>query len=228
MAFALVQNKANLRTQVNPGATFTSTPTQGNLLVAVLGTADGTTGNVTNPSGWTTRADKFSTASPIGGVRIVEKIAGAAEPTSVTFTDASSVNWSLEIMEFSGNLPSGTEFDAASAGGSAASAATSIQPASLTPAGTNELFVVGAFQDAANGGSAAINSSFTILDAVTFTSAVIGYKIKTDALAENPSCSWTTAAGALAIQATFKASLFSARSNRMSGMSQAVHRAALR
>jgi hypothetical protein len=82
-------------------ATYGSTPTQGNLLIAC--------GRGTNPfsnatlSGWTLAVQSFSTSggSPIA---IWYKIAGAAEPTAVTLLWTSSANINLSIGEYSGML----------------------------------------------------------------------------------------------------------------------------
>lgn len=201
MAYALVQNKGVETTGTNPTATFSATPTTGNLLVAVLCTADGTSANVTNPAGWSQRANKFSTASPVGGVRIIERIAPASPSATVTFTDATSSLYSIELYEFSGNPPS-SEFDTVAAGAVNAGT-TSLQPANITPTTAADLFVVGCYQAGTNGGSEAIDSSFTMIDSGVFASAVMGYKIKTDGAAENPTSSWATSRGAIATQVAF-------------------------
>jgi len=86
----------------NPTATFGGgtplTPTQGNVLIAViLRTADNTT---TTLSGWT----QLSNAGA-GGVRqaaVWWKRAGASEPTVVTATNATAAAWNMTIIEYGG------------------------------------------------------------------------------------------------------------------------------
>ena len=77
-------------------ATFGATPTQGDLLVAVLG-ADGTT-SINAPSGWSTAVAASGTVSQA----IFYKIAGTGEPTGVTVTTAVSLGLGLHIYEYSG------------------------------------------------------------------------------------------------------------------------------
>lgn len=82
----------------NPTATFGSTPASGSALVAVLcRTADNIASTLT---GWTQL-----TASGAGGVRRLEiwwKRAGASEPTTVTFTNATAAGWQVALYEFGG------------------------------------------------------------------------------------------------------------------------------
>ena len=83
---------------VNPAATFGSTPANGSALIAVIcRTADNISSTL---SGWTQL-----TASGAGGVRRLEiwwKRAGASEPTTVTFTNATAAGWEIALYEFGG------------------------------------------------------------------------------------------------------------------------------
>lgn len=207
MAFVRVNSANAMGSTANPSTAIT-TPTAGNLLVAVLATTEGTSANVTNPSGWTQRANSFHVAPGVnGGVRIISRIADGTE-TAVTFTAPSTTEWNLAVREFSGNNPSGSEFDAASAGAQTSSTVTSFQPGSLTPTTSGELFVVACLQASGQNDTVfthtSINSGFTLMNAGLFDRMVPGYKMKTDATAENPTCAWQPARTAIAIQCAFR------------------------
>lgn len=214
MAIALVQNKAASGTTGQPGATLTSGATAGNLLVVVVWARDGNTANMTPPTGFTDRAHVATTGSGgvwPGQVMICSKKATGGETLTKCATFPGT-NWEYEIYEFSGITQQGGEYDANNFTTSGAVAVTSEQPGSVTPAVTGEVFVVGQGLGGNgsapnNGGTEAINSSFNITDAASFQSMITGYKIKTDALAENPTASWTTAGYSVIAQAAFKAVL---------------------
>jgi len=200
MAIALVQNKGGEATQANMAVTLTSGPTQNNLLVAVFRTNLALSA-VTIPSGWTTRSSQDGSGQC---AIICDKVAGAGESSTVTFTHTSA-SAALEVYEFSGTATS-SEFDAQNSHTTGGATTTSEQAGTVTPAATGEVFVCGASTSGANGGSEAIGSSFTITDAATFARLVTGYKIKTDANAENPAMSWLTLRTACSVLAAFKPS----------------------
>jgi hypothetical protein len=229
MALALAQNKPTSTTGTNPTGTFTSTPAQGSLLIVTLVVADTLANVIGTPTGYTIRSS--STYGTVPWIfRLYSKIAGAGESTTVSWTDSNSVAYEIECMEFSGALGgAGDGFDAGVTGATG-SGVTSRTPGSLTPAVGGELLVALTAIDAANGGSEAIDSSFNIVDAATFSRCVVGYKIKSavDTAAENPSMSWTTAANARAVMAAFQPALPFTPMTRKQRQSLAVHRAATR
>lgn len=95
-----------------------------------------------------------------------------------------------------------TTLDAEAAGNALGNVFTSIQPGSITPAQSGEVFVTAIRWDTGAATTWAIDSGFTILFQVASAGGpgfAIAYKIKTDALAENPS--WTPT-GSLAAAAT--------------------------
>ena len=87
-------------------ATYLSTPTVNDLLIAVLYSSDGGTGGppTTVPSGW---LSVFTTGRSSGDGYIYYKIAGASEPTAVTFADTGSSNMQLGVYEYTGNATTG-------------------------------------------------------------------------------------------------------------------------
>jgi hypothetical protein len=92
------QSATSSGSTINPAATFGSTPANGSALIAVIcRTADNIASTLT---GWTQL-----TASGAGGVRRLEmwwKRAGASEPTTVTFGNATAAGWQVALYEFGG------------------------------------------------------------------------------------------------------------------------------
>lgn len=203
MSWSLVQNKAASSTSTNGSVTPTSTPVNGNMMI-IAATFNLALSAVTDPTGWTRRASKDRAGSAPCCV-ILEKIA-SSESGAYQFTHANQI-WSIEFYEWSGQAATGSEFDAASAGNSNASAA-SLTSGSLTPAVDQELFITVCGQVAGNGSGSGetIDSGFTVIDTFLFNTEITGYKIKGvgDTAAENPTSTWTTLRACSSIQAAFK------------------------
>ena len=93
-----VQSKVATGSTANPAATFTSTPTQGNAMIAVLcRTADNA---ASTNAGWT-----LLTSSGVAASRRIEiwwRRAGASEPTTQTWTNATAAAWELTLIECGG------------------------------------------------------------------------------------------------------------------------------
>ena len=113
-------------------ATFPASPTQDNLLVAIVGVRDSVT--INTPSGWSTAISEAG--SP--GQAIFYKIAGASEPTEVNFTDivSSSTRLGLHIYEYSG-------VNALDQVSSDTGTGTSISSGSVTTTSANEVVTAG-------------------------------------------------------------------------------------
>ena len=78
-------------------ATFTATPTAGNMLIAIAGTR--INGTMTAPAGWSTAINE--TATPAPQAAIFYKLAGASEPTTVTVTtDATGNGNGIHLFEY--------------------------------------------------------------------------------------------------------------------------------
>jgi hypothetical protein len=92
------QSATSSGSTINPAATFGSTPASGSALIAVIcRTADNIASTL---AGWTQL-----TASGAGGVRRLEiwwRRAGALEPTTVTFGNATAAGWQVALYEFGG------------------------------------------------------------------------------------------------------------------------------
>ena len=95
----LVQQVNNSASTTNPNATFASTPTNGNAMIAlVVRGADNVAS--TGPSGWTSL-----TATGAAGARRLEiwwKRAGASEAKLHTWTNATAALWEVTLIEFGG------------------------------------------------------------------------------------------------------------------------------
>lgn len=99
MAATLVQSKTVAASSATSTATFDSSPTDGNLLIAIVAYV-GNSGFATTPTGWAQAA--FSGGSAHGFVTIWYKVAGAGESSTVTFTVSTLAVGSIAIFEYSG------------------------------------------------------------------------------------------------------------------------------
>lgn len=199
MTYAPVQSNTATGTTANAAPTLLAGATAGNLITIQFRFNLAISG-VTIPALFGSDALKdFAGAAPMCG--IISKVATGGE-TTFTFTNIAGGTWHMEVNEWSGNATS-SPLDAASAGANG-TAVTSLAPGSLTPGATGELMLAVATQSASNGGETATGSGWTDQDQATFNLANFARKIKTDALAENPTLGWTTARNAVAIQAAYK------------------------
>ncbi len=173
---ALVQSN----TAVNGGnsssitATYTSTPTAGNLLIAIVGNKDVLTLGAL-PAGWT-KGVADENRSP--GLVILYKIAGVAEPSDVTINYSGSTRLGLQIFEYSG-IPGATLRQFVETSGSGTSLATG----TVTSTTADELIITGFTIDVGttftgwsnsftertdvnNGGAPAFAASYALADRV--------------------------------------------------------------
>lgn len=200
---ALVQNKAATGTSTSPQATLDSTPTNGNLLIATIG-CGATVANLDANTGWTMAVEvEHPTISM--STAIAYKVAGAGESaTQVPFQQVNSVNWSVEIEEWSGMAAS--PLDKTNSNPQSGTG-TSVQPGSTgTLTQASEVVVTVSATNGSNGAGEAIDSGFTVLDAATFTQAISGYLAVSATTALNPTHSWNTSRPRIAAIATFKVS----------------------
>lgn len=121
-------------------ATYPSTPTQGNLLIAIVGDSDGLN-NATALSGWT-QVVPIGNASSASEVNIFFKIAGASEPTSVSPTFGASITATIAIYEYSGPASSSVLDKSTSAGGAGSPQSTGTTAATTV---ASDLVIVAGF-----------------------------------------------------------------------------------
>lgn len=203
MAIALVQRVTPTTTGSGASitATFASTPTSGNLMVAIICSNDGT---ATNPSGWTTAINNYN-ATEDDFIRIAYKVAGASESTAVTFTGLTN-NHVLDIMEFSGT--DATPLD--DTGNTARTTSVQTLAVGTTESCTttvNDTVAIAGLILRGTAASPSINDSYIGLqNALNSVSLLSAYKILTASGLTNPSFSWTNAGTAWAVVAAFKIS----------------------
>lgn len=162
-AVSLVQSAAAFSDAVGSPptvtATFGVTPTEDNLLIAVL-VQRSTTATATTPSGWTLIDREISTSFDGGYVSMWRKTAGASEPTAVSIETNTANDRRLVIMEYSGISASDT-----SVGLSSQSASTSLVAGPISPASGPGGLLVAAYVQAARAASpVSSGNSFTEVD----------------------------------------------------------------
>lgn len=192
--FTLVQHKPAAGVTASGSVTFDNPIGEGNLVLCLAAVNVPSASLLEPGSGYAGDSANyvrpFSTNTWVG--KLVRKIAGAAESTTITWTHAAAT-WEIEAMEFSGSEDSADVFDTSSPTAIGAAVAT-LQPGSATPAREGALCVAWCGVAGTNGGEGADPAGFTVLDKATFADMLVGYKIKADndKTAENPAFAWTT------------------------------------
>lgn len=138
MAFGdVIQTKQATGTGTSLSATFDSSITQGNLVVAICMTGDGT---LNAPSGYSTGV-AVNNATESDACAAFFKVAGASESTTVTATSGSSDEYLIEIVEFEGPWEA-SPLDLSTANSRQASGTTYACSATGTTAQADELAIV--------------------------------------------------------------------------------------
>lgn len=137
MAASLVQSKTAAASSATSTATFDSSPTSGNLLIAVVAYVSNS-GFATTPTGW--NQCSFSGGITHGFVTIWYKVAGGGESSTVTFTVTTSAVGSIAIFEYSGLTA--TPFDVG-AQATTAFASSIASGTTATTAQADELLIAG-------------------------------------------------------------------------------------
>lgn len=130
----LVQKATGTANGSSVGATFTSTPGNGNLLIAITGIEDNRT--IDLPSGWSNAINESGAPSQA----IFYRFAGASESKTVTVTTSGGgTKLGLQIFEYQ-NISSISVLDGTS---SATGTGTSLGPVSVTTSQSPDLIIVG-------------------------------------------------------------------------------------
>lgn len=195
MAIALVQSKIAVGTGTTPTVTMDAPPTAGNTVIAVVG-ARNASAAWTPPTGFNLDVARGQTAN--AGAAIYSRLTLTGDSATVSNTISASVIWNIVAYEFSGV----GSLDNVVSNGSAT--VTSWQVASGTPSNDTSLAIAAWATVGATGGSEAIDSSFTAIGVGTFTSAIIGHKLKATGAAEAPTASWTTSRAVTAVMAFYR------------------------
>lgn len=202
---AQVQKAQNTAiTQTTVTTTLGSTPTSGNLLVAVHSVVQtSVAANVTPPAGWTLAKAQSYGSSSRNRLAVYYKVAGGSESTSVTFTDATAGSHTLEIFEYSGT--SGTVDVTSGASITSGSATTATCGPTSATAIAKELAVA---VIALDGSSATWASSWTNSYVVQHTVPLrqrTAIKVLSAAGAQTTAEAWTSARMWAAVLVTFRA-----------------------
>jgi len=147
MAVTIVQSKAATKYDTPADstltATFDSTPTEGNTLVAVYIGAQGWVSGAFSISGtgWTEHQEGITADPPYTSRASYTKVAGASEPTAITVTGQSNDAGALYLLELDGILTSDI-FEAQNTGYSG-TAGTSQNSGDVSPAAAAFLICAG-------------------------------------------------------------------------------------
>lgn len=168
-------------------------------LLATQATLSDSKGNT-----WTALTTHSETVS---GARLrVFYAANAVVGTGHTFTVTSTTGYpSIAVQAWSG-IQTSSPFDTENGNDLLSSA--SIQPGSVTPARSNELCITGVVLSAPVSGTLAIDSGFTVSDAVEYLvsnhfGAGFAYFVQSAGSTLNPTWSWTGSQGVAAVIALF-------------------------
>lgn len=202
MAIAQVQKKQTSTTGTTSHAfTFTSTPTDSNLLVFVV-TFTTDPGTITPEAGIDVAvAAQRGTAQTIG----IYYTVASGEDTSFTFTTANSVNGRCEAYEYSGcDATQASVLDVFTSNDGGAGTVTSLSTGTTgTTAQADELAITGVGLSGSSGGSEAWTNSFTLETGTGVPNSAS--KILSATGTQESTASWATARTAVAAIATFKA-----------------------
>lgn len=177
MSAAFVQSKSAGGNSTSAQAVFTGTPTQGNLLVAIVASASA--GAMTmSSSGWTVgHQTNAGSGGSSRGIATWWKVAGVGESSTVTVTVPNSA-WAIAIAEYSGIDPSSTlNIDNTQAN---ASTQTQTTP-TVTPSGSGNAVIV----------AGGMNRGLTVNTWSTeqVNSSATGVNEREDVVSVSPGCS---------------------------------------
>lgn len=194
MTATFVQSKFNFNTSTatSIAVTLDATPTVGNLLVGVL-TSNNSVSTPTEP--WGTAPDATSTIT----LRIYSKIAGASEPATVTFSNATARQFGFTVMEFAptgGQTWIGLDNSVTSTGVSVTSLA--VGP-TATLASTDDIAVCGIGSNTAIGTSTpTMSDGYTVVGGLDGTGrGFAGYLPLTSSAATMTTGTWTTSGSSI-------------------------------
>lgn len=178
-------------------AVYGATPTSGDLLVGVV-RAINAVATPTGPAGWAMIQEVVSGTTRFS---LWWKVAGAAEPTSVSFTEAATTNMRVVLLEYSGTATSSPVDNSTSAVG-ASSTTTTIGPMATTAPNTVVVAAVGM----ANGHGGMVSWSDSFIERINEsgnTMAAAG-RIVSAAASYQTTPVWTTSRQSYELMASFK------------------------
>lgn len=205
MSWTLV-NSVSAKPGSTGGASTAIDTTGANLIVLSVSSYAGGTGlTVSDSKGntWTPLTQKSGVNARCRLYYCASPVVGTGHTFSVTGT---GIYPAFDALAFSGAAAS--PFDVEN--GATASGVTSVQPGSVMPSANGELIVTGMCSDGTFASGPSVDSGFTLDAWLGYTASVNmggggAYLVQTTAAAVNPTWSWSTARGAVAVVAAFKA-----------------------
>lgn len=205
MVASIVQTKpsaAGIATSVS--ATFTSTPTAGNLLVAVM--KENGANAVTLPSGFVNVTNSPYTGGSTRQLYVCYKVSDGTESGALTFSNADSNNKSLELYELAGiDTSSPVAYSAGNTN------QVGVTTKALTSTGTlskaSNVAIAVTDTSLSNGGSETLSvaSGYALRDTATFDQIMVADQVTTATTALAPTFSWATSRSSIGFQAVFQA-----------------------
>lgn len=205
MALAFIENQSGTQALATTITANYSAVNQGELLTAHLYTKSDS--SPANPSGWTTDVEVVN-GTNLDYLRICSKIAGAGEPTAVTFTGLAGDLGVLGIFRFSG--PANPAIDAVASSAFATGVTSKTSGATVATSQSDEVSVVAYGIRNVAVTSPSLSNGFNLKNFVADTNISVatlidGYFIETAAGTKESTASWTTAADPMGAIATYKA-----------------------
>lgn len=199
MAASLVQSTSNTAVLATVSATYSVTPTQDNLLIAVVTASVGVGSIALSNAGWTSGAS--IALGVAGGMVVFYKVAGTGEPTTVTSTATLATFMDIQIFEYDG-IDDETPLDKTSSTADAGVGVTTLSSgASGTLTQATELSFVAIAQAGSNGGLVSLSNSYGSL--ITTTHLITGALNVNSTATTSSTAVWNTSQRAAGLILTF-------------------------
>lgn len=187
-----------------------STPTANNLLVALVHARGNNAGQITVPAGWTT--DITASCGEDGVVGLYSKVV-VADSATVTFTMTNSAQFSMTVIEVSGNATSSVTDKTAKTDSSGVTVLTTSSGTTATTTQADEIAVAGIACDGTVGWTNVWTNSFVQQSALNSSAggsssrsaSSMAYRIVSATGAQESTEVWTTLRKAGGVIATYKA-----------------------
>jgi hypothetical protein len=196
----------------NPNATavFSSTPTQGNLLIAITGNRVGDDSGEKTASisgtGWTRQINNyFKTSGSTAdrrGLAVFYKIAGSSEPTSITTSWSQGGDNALIIQEFAITGGGAFTVDTSTSNNSGATTVTSLSTGTTAQSGQADSFILAALmtRDSSEGANwtNSVGSNLRYAAGTNVITVQSGFGVHSTQSTKESTASWGTARHATA------------------------------
>jgi len=207
MAVTKVQNKNNTNASSSVGATFTSSPTQYNAIVACVWANVARASVSMSGSGWST-ANQCSINTDSSSGSMFYKIAGASESSTVTANGTGATNMMIHIFELTG-VDVNTPLDRTAQTSDVATNTSVSTGTTATTRRGGEFALAACFQGNTNGGLISWSNSF--LEELSDNRILTASRAATSLATYESTATWTTSRNPGGIIGTFQPPLGSVR-----------------